>query len=453
MRKLFGTDGIRGRANQFPMTSEMAMNLGRAVTYYFQKNNSNLSGKPLIILGKDTRLSCYMLELAFSSGVCSQGGRVVLTGPLPTPGVSFVTRNMRAHAGVMISASHNQYYDNGIKLFDANGDKLPDSVELEIEKMVLNPTLIKPAPDKELGRAQRLDEVIGRYIVQVKSCLDKKVSLDGMRVVLDCANGAGYKVGPMILSELGAEVFSLGVNPNGQNINLGVGSLHPEIAAEDVKKYKAEIGICLDGDADRVVIIDEKGDITHGDILIGILAKFSLETGMIKKGEEIVGTVMSNMALENYIEGLGLKFYRAKVGDRYILERMRKSKSKLGGEPSGHIIWPSVSRTGDGILSALKVLEAMNFYQKPFSALKNEFELYPQMTTNVTVKKKEDFKNFPEISSELKKQEGKLKGKGRILLRYSGTESLARVMVEGESMPLIEEISDVISGVVSKCLG
>ena len=453
MRKLFGTDGIRGRANQFPMTAEMAMNLGRAVTYYFQKNNPNLSGRPLIIVGKDTRLSCYMFELAFSSGVCSQGGKVILTGPLPTPGVSFVTNNMRAHAGVMISASHNQYFDNGIKLFDSKGDKLPDNVELEIEKMVLNPELIKPAPGKELGRAQRLDEVIGRYIVQVKSCIDSNINLEGIRVVLDCANGAGYKVAPMIFSELGAEVFTIGVNPNGRNINLGVGSLHPEIAAEDVKKYKAEIGVCLDGDADRVVVIDEKGEVIHGDILIGILTKFALEKKMVKKGDEIVGTVMSNMALENYVQGLGLNFYRAQVGDRYILERMRQSKALLGGEPSGHLIWPSVSRTGDGILSALKVLEAMSYFGKKLSELKSDFELYPQLTTNVKVKKKENFSNFPELTDELTKQEKRLKGKGRILLRYSGTEPLARVMVEGESMPLIQDVSDVISGVVNKCLG
>ena len=306
--KTFGTDGIRGKCQSIPNDGGNGDEFRKAVTYYFQKTNKNLEGKPLIILGKDTRLSCYMLELAFSSGVCSQGGKVILTGPLPTPGVSFVTSNMRAHAGVMISASHNHYEDNGIKIFDGQGNKLPDSIESEIEKMVLDPRLIKAAPGKELGRAERLDEVIGRYIVQVKSCLDPSISLEGLRIILDCANGAGYKVAPMIFSELGGDVFTLGTSPNGQNINLNVGSLHPQQAALDVTKFKAEIGVCLDGDADRVVIIDEKGEIIPGDILIGILSKFALETGIIHKGEEVVGTIMSNLALEKYIERLGLSF-------------------------------------------------------------------------------------------------------------------------------------------------
>jgi phosphoglucosamine mutase len=257
----------------------------------------------------------------------------------------------------------------------------------------------------------------------------------------------------MILSELGAEVFSIGVQPNGQNINLGVGSLHPEIAAEDVKKFKAEVGICLDGDADRVVIIDELGEVINGDILIGILAKFALDSKQLKKGDEIVGTVMSNMALENFIKSIGLKFFRSKVGDRYILERMKTSNAPLGGEPSGHIIWPEVSRTGDGILSALKIIEAMYFYGKKLSELRQEFELYPQLTTNVSVKKKTDFNSFPEIVDELKKQEIKLGGKGRILLRYSGTEPLARVMVEGESLTVIEQVGESLAEVVTRCLG
>ena len=272
------------------MTPELAINLGRAVTYYFQKKSRYKGTHPLIVVGKDTRLSCYMLELAFSSGVCSQGGKVILTGPLPTPAVSFATANMRASAGVMISASHNSYTDNGIKLFDQEGKKLPDHIEAEIEMMALNPDLIETvAPDK-LGKAERLDEVFGRYIVHVKTALSKDVNLEGTRVVLDCAHGASYKVAPMIMKELGAEVFPIGINPNGQNINLGVGSLYPQVAADDVAKYKADVGVCLDGDADRLIMVDDKANILDGDQLIGILAKYALDRGEIQKGDEVVGT-------------------------------------------------------------------------------------------------------------------------------------------------------------------
>ena len=306
-KKLFGTDGIRGKANIFPMTGEVAMNLGRAVAYYFM-TKENSDKQPLIILGKDTRLSCYMLELAFSAGVCSQGGRVILTGPLPTPGVAFAAKNMRANAGVMISASHNPFFDNGIKIFDHNGNKLPDETELELEKMVLDPTLI-PAPSGErLGRAERLDEVLGRYIVHVKSCLDDGLDLTGTRLVLDCANGASYKVAPMVFKELGAELISLGVEPNGKNINQGVGSLHPEKAIERVDKYRADLGICLDGDADRIIVVNKKGHKVEGDVVIGLMAKYLLDKKIIKKGDEVVGTVMSNLAWKTLLKSLDLSF-------------------------------------------------------------------------------------------------------------------------------------------------
>ena len=449
-RKLFGTDGIRGKANTFPMTCEVAMSLGRAVTHYFQSKSKSKAKKPLIILGKDTRLSCYMLELAFSAGVCSQGGRVILTGPLPTPGVAFAVSSMRANAGVMISASHNPYFDNGIKLFDQGGNKLPDDVELKLEEMIFNPKLIPSRPSNDVGRAERLDEVLGRYIVYVKSGLSKEIDLENMRLVVDCANGAAYKVGPMIFEELGAEVFPIGVNPNGQNINLGVGSLHPHLAQQDVLKYKGDLGICLDGDADRLIIIDETGNIIDGDKLIGLFAKLMFDRGEVKKGDEVVGTKMSNLGLENYIKSLGLNFYRANVGDRYILERMKKSNACLGGEPSGHIILGKESTTGDGIKSALKVIECMKYYQKKLSELIVDFELFPQIIKNAYVKTKTPFEEVAPIQTVMGHVKKKLGNKGRVILRYSGTESLARVMVEGEDLELIDRLCNEIVEVVSK---
>lgn len=451
-KRLFGTDGIRGKANTYPMTSDVAMNLGRAVAYYFQKQG-NKGKQPLIILGKDTRLSCYMLELAFSAGVCSQGGRVILTGPLPTPGVAFAVKNMRANAGVMISASHNPFYDNGIKLFDQDGNKLPDSIEIELEKMILDPSLIPYPSGEKMGRAERLDEVLGRYIVHVKATLDQNLDLSGTRLVLDCANGASYKVAPMVFRELGAEVMALGIEPNGKNINLGVGSLHPEMAIEHVVKYRADLGICLDGDADRIIAIDNRGQKIDGDILIGLMAKYLLDKKLISKGHEIVGTLMSNLGLENFVKSLGLKFFRANVGDRYILERMAKSGSILGGEPSGHIIWGEKSQTGDGILAGLKLLEIRQFYNKPIDQLVKDFELYPQKTVNLPITHKPDLNKNKNISKEIKNQEKILGEKGRVLLRYSGTEPLIRIMVEAETEDLLKESLDHLVEVVSKELG
>jgi len=451
-KKLFGTDGIRGKANVFPMISDVAMNLGRAVAYYFQKEGKS-EKQPLIILGKDTRLSCYMLELAFSAGVCSQGGRVVLTGPLPTPGVAFAVKNMRANAGVMISASHNPFFDNGIKLFDQDGNKLPDSIEIELEKMVLDPTLIPYPSGEKMGRAERLDEVLGRYIVHVKATLDETLDLSGTRLVLDCANGASYKVAPMVFKELGAEVMSIGVEPNGKNINLGVGSLYPEKAIEHVVKYRADLGVCLDGDADRIISIDNKGQKIEGDILIGLMAKYLLDRKIIAKGDEVVGTLMSNLGLENFVKSLGLKFYRANVGDRYILERMGKSGSIIGGEPSGHIIWGEKSQTGDGILAGLKLLEIRQFYNKPLDQLVKDFDLYPQKTVNLPISHKPDLSKNKNISKAVKNQEKVLGTKGRVLLRYSGTEPLIRVMVEAETEQLVNDSLSVLVEVVSSELG
>ena len=451
-RKLFGTDGIRGKANVYPMTAEVATALGRAVTHYFQSTNPT-NTKPLIIVGKDTRLSCYMLEMAFASGVCSQGGEVILTGPLPTPGIAFVTHSMRADAGVMISASHNHFQDNGIKIFDGKGFKLPDSVELELENLILNSDLMPIKTGSQLGNAERLKEVYGRYIVHVKSALAYDYDLDGMRIVLDCANGAGYKVTPMMFHELGAEVFPLGINPNGENINKNCGSLHPEAARAEVLKYRADIGVCIDGDGDRVTVIDEEGTIVDGDKLIGLFAKLLLSRGELKTGDTVVGTVMSNLGLELYIKSLGLNFVRTKVGDRYIIEFMRSNGCILGGEPSGHIIFSKHSTTGDGALGALKVIESMKYFNLPLKDLVSEIELFPQIIKNVIVKDKPPIESVASIQEAIKKAEERLLGKGRVLLRYSGTEPLLRVMVEGNIAETVEEECQKLIDIVTKEIG
>lgn len=450
-RTLFGTDGIRGKANVYPMTGEVAFSLGRAVTAYFQKSNQNK--KPMIIIGKDTRLSCYMLEQAFSAGVCSQGGRAILTGPLPTPGVAFVTQSMRADAGVMISASHNAYNDNGIKIFDPTGHKLPDAVELELEKMVLSPKLIPQKIDDQLGNARRLDEVMGRYIVNVKSAFNPACSLEGMRLIVDGANGAGYKVAPMVFSELGAEVFSLGNQPNGTNINLECGALHPQKCQEMVLKFRADMGICLDGDGDRLVVIDDKGKIINGDQLIGVLARFLKDTNELGAANEVVGTVMSNFGLEKFLKGLGIQFARTQVGDRYIVEKMLQSGSVFGGEPSGHLIFKRFATTGDGILAALKVLECIKYYGKSLSTLAAECPLVPQKLINVAVTEKKPFEELDDVQKVLSEVENKLNGNGRVLLRYSGTENLARIMVEGTNLGQVQECCEALAKTVQKELG
>lgn len=448
-RKFFGTDGIRGRANTYPMTGEVAFVLGRAVTSYFQQNYAK---KPLIIIGKDTRLSCYMLEQAFSAGVCSQGGRAILTGPLPTPGVAFVTQSMRADVGVMISASHNSFEDNGIKIFDRTGHKLPDDVELELEKMLEDPSLIPVRSGDQLGNARRLDEVIGRYIVHTKAALSPQYSLEGLRIVVDGANGAGYKLAPMVFEELGAEVIALGNTPNGTNINKACGALHPQLCAETVQKYRADLGVCLDGDGDRLTIVDGRGEVIHGDRLIGLCGKFLKDNQELGPTKEVVGTVMSNFGLEFYLKEQGLNFHRTQVGDRYIVERMKQSGALFGGEPSGHLIFKNYSTTGDGILAALKVIESIKFYDRDLAELASAVELFPQKMENVKVKNRIPFEDVPEIKKAMVDAEAKLGKEGRILLRYSGTESLARVMVEGRDSKLVNTLCTQLAETVTKAL-
>jgi len=449
-RKYFGTDGIRGKANVFPMTGEIAMKLGRAVTYYFQQQTSRKI--PLIIIGKDTRKSCYMLEHAFAAGVCSQGGEAILTGPMPTPGIAFVTRSMRANAGVMISASHNSFEDNGIKIFDSLGLKLPDEVELELENLIDHQEIIPPVVGESIGRARRLDEVRGRYIEKVKSSFDSSFTLDGIKLVVDAANGAAWRMAAGLFEELGAHVIAIGNKPNGSNINDGCGAMSPEQCAEAVKKNQAFAGICLDGDGDRIVLIDEKGEVIDGDKLIGLLASYLIKRNKITKDQAVVGTVMTNMGLEKFLNNLDIKLERTPVGDRYIIGKMLKASSVLGGEPSGHVILKEYSHTGDGLVSGLKALEACLYLDKNLSELSSLIELYPQKTVSIKVKEKKSLSETPAIQTALQLAEKKIEDKGRVLLRYSGTEPKIRVMIEHQNQSVVDSLIEELSEVIKKSL-
>jgi phosphoglucosamine mutase len=469
--KLFGTDGIRGLANEYPMTSDVAMAVGRAVAYVLRtrpiasvKSSLPVGLKPLessrpirrakIVVGKDTRLSGYMIEQALSSGICSMGADVILIGPLPTPGVAFVTQSMRADAGIMISASHNPYHDNGIKIFSADGYKLPDDIEREIERMVASSVdLDKHRPTGDLiGKAQRIEDVHNRYLVFLKALFPKEFDLMGLRIVLDCANGAAYKVAPLVFEELGAEVIRQGVSPNGLNINDKCGALHPENVAGSVTEYRANIGISLDGDGDRCILSDENGEIVDGDQIIGLCALEMAREGTLKK-KTVVTTPMSNVGLELTLREHGITMVRAQVGDRYVVESMRKNGYNLGGEQSGHVIFLDQSTTGDGIVAALKVLEAMRRTGKPLSELKKQIRLFPQVREDVRVSRKEPFEKISEIWNAIESAKSALKDKGRVFVRYSGTEALARVMVEGEDSAQIQKLSSQIATLIHKNLG
>lgn len=460
--RIFGTDGIRGLANKSPMTPEIAMKLGRAMAYVlqthkeFQSRSSLPVGlKPLeskkqvrrakIVVGKDTRLSGYMIEMALASGICSMGADVILMGPLPTPGVAFVTQSMRADAGIMISASHNPYYDNGIKLFSSDGYKLPDSVEDRISELMFSDELEKHRPTHDLvGKAFRIEDVHGRYIVFLKSLFPKDKDLMGTRIVLDTANGAGYKISAHVFEELGAEVIKKGISPNGLNINEGVGALHPEVVAAATHEYRADIGIALDGDGDRCILSDENGEIVDGDQIIGLCAIQMKKKGVLNKNT-VVTTPMSNIGLEMTLKEHGINMVRAAVGDRYVVEEMRKHNYSLGGEQSGHLVFLEHSTTGDGIIAALKVLEAMRETGKPLSVLKKQIKLYPQAREDVKVSKKIPFSDIPDVAKAIATAEDTLKEKGRVFVRYSGTEALARVMLEGEDSSQIKKLAKDIA--------
>ncbi len=441
--KLFGTDGIRGKANHYPMTGEIAYEVGRAAAYVLKKKN----GRNKILIGKDTRLSGYLLESALTSGICSMGMNVVLVGPMPTPGIAFVTRSLRVDAGVVISASHNPYDDNGIKFFSSTGFKLPDRTESEIEKTMFSGKLGKIRPEGAgIGKAYRVDDASGRYIEYVKSTFPKGRTLEGLKVVIDCSNGSAYKITPTVLSELGADVIPINNKPDGININANCGTTHPQGMQRAVLEYKADIGIAHDGDADRTLLSDEKGVLVDGDKVIAICALDMKKEGILK-GNTVVATVMSNIGFELGLKKAGIKVVRTQVGDRYVVEEMIKRGCNIGGEQSGHIVFLDHNTTGDGPITALQVLSAMIRSGKKLSQLATCIPIYPQVLVNVPVRKVKDIKAFPKITSAIKKAEKQLKN-GRILVRPSGTEPKIRVMAEGDNMDEIttitEEIADVI---------
>jgi len=446
--RLFGTDGIRGRVNKHPMTPENVLRIGMAAAKVLGKKH----GRNMVLIGKDTRLSGYMIESALTSGICSMGMNVTLVGPIPTPGVAFLTRTLRLDAGIVISASHNPYEDNGIKFFSADGFKLPDEIEKSIEELVIDDGLgTKRTSGSEIGKAYRLDDATGRYIEYIKSTVPKGMTLEGIRVVVDCANGAAYKTTPWVLRELGAEVMVINDKPNGSNINDGCGSLHPEMLQKAVRQHKAHIGIAHDGDADRTVFCDEKGKIVNGDQIIGICA-LDLKRERRLKGSTVVSTVMSNLGLERYLEKNGIRFIRTKVGDRFVAEKMREGGYNFGGEQSGHIIFSDYNTTGDGPITALHVLYLLRKRNKPFSKLVSDIMLYPQVLINIETEKRKDFKSVSEIGSAIKKAEQRLGASGRILVRPSGTEPKVRVMVEGKEKRLIEKVGNEIAKVVKTYL-
>jgi len=443
--KLFGTDGIRGKANHFPMTGEVAFEVGRAAAYVLKKTH----GRNKILIGKDTRLSGYMIESALTSGICSMGMNVVLIGPMPTPGIAFVTRSMRVDAGIVISASHNPFDDNGIKFFSADGFKLPDSVEEEIERAMFSKALEKIRPEgAEIGKAKRVDDASGRYIEFVKSTFPKGMTLEGIKIVVDCSNGSAYKISPTVLAELGADVIAINDKPDGININADCGATHAGALQQAVLEHKANIGIAHDGDADRTIFCDENGEIVDGDKIMAICAVDMKKEGKLK-ANAVVATVMSNIGFEIFLKKSGIKLVRAKVGDRYVVEEMVKLGCNLGGEQSGHIIFLDHNTTGDGPITALQILSIMRRREKTLSELASYIPIYPQILVNVLVKKSRDLKNFPSIASAIKRAEKKLET-GRILVRSSGTEPKIRVMVEGDNMDDITTIADDIAGVIRK---
>ena len=445
-RKLFGTDGIRGVANQPPMTAEVALRLGRAVAHKFARPGR----RGRVVIGKDTRLSGYMLESALEAGIVSAGADVLLVGPLPTPGIAFITSSMRADAGVVISASHNPYQDNGIKLFASDGFKLPDEVEAEIERLMeTDGAASGPA---EIGKATRVADATGRYVQFLKNAFPRQRTLDGVKVVIDCGHGAAYQVAPRVFEELGAEVVELGVKPNGRNINDGCGALHPQGMAEEVRRSKAAIGVALDGDADRLILCDEKGVIVDGDEIMAILGTRMLASGTLP-GKTVVATVMSNLGLERALVAAGGKLQRTSVGDRYVVEAMREHGYLLGGEQSGHLVFLDQATTGDGILAALRVLAVMTEEGRPLSELARTMTRYPQVLINFEVANKPPLEELPAVQKAIAAAEGALGGDGRVLVRYSGTEKKARVMIEGLDEKAIrshaEQIADVLKRAVS----
>lgn len=447
-RRLFGTDGIRGVANTEPMTAELALQVGMAVAHMVRNGNH----RHKIVVGKDTRLSGYMLENALAAGICSMGVDVLMVGPLSTPGIAFVTQSMRADAGAVISASHNPFQDNGIKFFARDGFKLPDAVELQIEELIFGKGLDRlRAQSRDVGRATRIDDAQGRYIVFAKNTFPRELSLEGMKVVVDCANGAAYKVAPLVFEELGAQVIRLNVNPDGTNINEGCGALHPEGMARAVLEHGARIGIALDGDADRVIVVDEKGETVDGDAIMAICAQhLALQKKLAH--DTLVATIMSNMGLDVAMNRLCISVERTQVGDRYVVEHMRKNGLNFGGEQSGHLIFLDHTTTGDGVIAALELLTVMLRSGKPLSELKKLFEPFPQTLVNVPIQRRKELSELPLVNKAVKAAEKKLGRDGRVLVRFSGTELKARVLIEGVNRDVNEALAQDIADALKKSL-
>ncbi len=437
MEKLFGTDGIRTKANLAPLDPASIVKLGQAIARYFLKD----SERHTILIGKDTRLSGYMIEYSLAAGLTSAGANVYLTGPIPTAGVAYLTKSMRADAGIMVSASHNPYEDNGIKIFAGDGFKLPDQVEEEIAKLFYSDLKISETVNpNSLGKIKRIDDAKGRYIVSLKNSLPRDLSLKGLKIGLDCANGAAYQVAPAVFDELGAEVVTRGVSPTGKNINSGFGSLYPEVVSKLVQEYNLDIGFAFDGDSDRLVVIDEKGSILSGDHLLALLAKYYSEKGLLKDNT-LVSTIMSNSALEPYLAKNNIEVLRTNVGDRYVLDAMRDKNLNLGGEESGHIIMLDDCTCGDGILSAIKVLEVVLRAGKPLSKILNDFELFPKKLVNMNVRNKPALNSIAGYEELYQKKTEQLGSNGRAFIRYSGTENKLRILVEAKTKKECDAIS------------
>lgn len=453
MGKFFGTDGIRGLANVHPMTPDVVVKVGQAIGYLLQKQELPwVSASRKVVIGKDTRLSGYMIEQALASGLNSMGVHVQLVGPLPTPAIGYLTRNMRAAAGIVISASHNPFRDNGIKVFGHDGFKVPEAMELEIERLVEGDSLSKLLPESsQIGRTRRIEDAQGRYIVAVKNILPETTTLDGLRIVLDTANGAAYKVAPAVFTELGAELIMLGDKPNGTNINEKVGALYPAKLQEAVREYRADLGISLDGDADRVVLVDEKGNLMNGDHILGVCAIELKKKGLLKN-DTLVVTQMSNIGLELKMQENGIRVLKTGVGDKYVVEEMRKGGYSLGGEQSGHIIFLDHSTTGDGCIAALKVLAILRETGKKLSELNESIVDYPQILINCKVGKRTPLDQIDGYDAMIKDVEKKLKGEGRVFVRYSGTEPLLRILLEGRNQREIDGYANEIATWLQKKL-
>jgi phosphoglucosamine mutase len=447
--RLFGTDGIRGTANVEPMTSERVVLLGRAIAHVVKQSPR----RHKIIIGKDTRLSGYMLESALTSGICSMGVDVLLVGPLPTPGIAFLTRSMRADAGVVISASHNPFQDNGIKFFASSGFKLPDEIEREIERLVLGDAIAHLRPTaQEVGKAFRIDDALGRYNVFLKSTFPKHLTLDGLRIVIDCAHGAAYRVGPEVLEELGAEVTAIGVDPDGENINRDCGALHPARLAARVRADAAHLGVAVDGDADRAILVDATGAVVDGDEVLAMLALDLHRQGRLPNAG-IVATVMSNLGLDLALRPHGIDVIRVQVGDRFVVEEMLRGGYQLGGEQSGHIVFLEHGTTGDGLVTALGVLALMVESGKPLSELRRVMTRLPQRLVNVRVRERRELDSLPGVQGVIQRISGELGARGRVLVRYSGTEPLVRVMVEGEQVGQVERYCEEIAAALRESVG